>query len=322
MSLFAIAAAALIAAGMASEGQAVEAPGPSGALAGTLTGPGTADAPLVLIIPGSGPTDRDGNSPLGITAAPYRMLAEGLALRGITTVRADKRGMFGSKAAVADPNAVTIADYVEDVAAWSATLREKTGAQCLWLLGHSEGGLVALAAAGKVEGICGLLLVSAPGRPLADVIREQLRANPANAPVLPQAEAALAELEAGRKVSVEGMHPGLLPLFAPPVQGFLISLFSYDPAQLVAGADMPILVLQGERDIQVSTADARRLADASQRARLVLLPDVNHVLKRIDGDDRAANLAAYADSSLPVPNEVLDAIANFVREPRHDQPSK
>src|SRR5438270_7894540 len=123
----------------------ITAPGPSNVLAGSfrLAGP---HAPLVLIIPGSGPTDRDGNNPMGVAAAPYRLLAEALAERGVTTVRIDKRGMFGSKPAIADGNAVTIADYASDVRSWVQAAREHTGASCVWVLGHSEGGLVALAA--------------------------------------------------------------------------------------------------------------------------------------------------------------------------------
>jgi hypothetical protein len=86
----------------------VSAAGPNGPLKGTLTRAAAASAPVVLIIPGSGPTDRDGNSPLGVRAATYRLLSEQLASRGVSTVRIDKRGMFASSAAVADANAVTI----------------------------------------------------------------------------------------------------------------------------------------------------------------------------------------------------------------------
>ena len=80
------------------------APGPMGLLKGTLTlpsehGPLPNKTPVFLIVPGSGPTDRDGNSPLGIAAAPYRLLAEALAKRGYPSVRIDKRGMFGSEGA-------------------------------------------------------------------------------------------------------------------------------------------------------------------------------------------------------------------------------
>ena len=96
------------------------APGPLGPLAGTLLDAGKR-APVVVILPGSGPTDRDGNNPLGVTAAPYRLLAQGLAARGVTTVRIDKRGLFGSRAAIANPNAVTIADYAADAHAWATS---------------------------------------------------------------------------------------------------------------------------------------------------------------------------------------------------------
>jgi uncharacterized protein len=311
------AAAALAPAGaLAQDGSAIEAAGPLGPLRGSLAGPGTADAPVVLIIPGSGPTDRDGNSPLGVRAGTYRLLAEALAARGVTTIRIDKRGMYGSSGAVADANAVTVADYAQDVHAWSRSARERTGARCVWLLGHSEGGLIALAAAQRPEGICGLVLVAAPGRRLSDALREQLRANPANAPLLDGAMAAIARLEAGERVDPSGLHPALQGLFAPAVQNFLISLFAQDPAALVGAVRLPVLIVQGGRDIQITEEDARRLASGNAAARLVLLPEVNHVLKRVASDDRAANLATYADPDLPLADGVVEPIADFVRSAR------
>jgi pimeloyl-ACP methyl ester carboxylesterase len=290
----------------------VEAPGPAGPLKGTMLAPASADAPVMLIIPGSGPTNRDGDNPHGLSASTYRLLAEGLAARGIATVRIDKRGMFGSSAAVADANAVTIDDYAADVDAWTTLIRKQTGASCVWLLGHSEGGLVALVAAQKAGDICGAALVATAGRPIGEVLREQLRSNPANAPILAQALSALDALEAGKRVDVARMNPVLLPLFAPPVQGFLINEFSYDPAALISAIARPVLILQGKRDMQVSVADAERLKQAAPKADLVLLADVNHVLKSVASDDRRANMATYADPSLPLAPGVVDAIAGFV----------
>jgi uncharacterized protein len=292
----------------------VQAPGPLAPLRGTMLLPAPG-APMVLIIPGSGPTDRNGNNPLGVRASTYRLLAQGLAQRGIGTVRIDKRGMFGSRAAVADGNAVTIDDYVTDTESWIATIRKQTGVSCVWVLGHSEGGLVALAAAQKAQGahdICGLVLVSAAGRPLGEVLRDQLRANPANAPILDQAMAAIDSLEAGKRVDASQMNPVLLPLFGPQVQGFLISVFSYDPAKLIAAVTMPVLIMQGERDMQVSVADAQRLKQAAPAAKLVLLADTNHVLKTVTTDDRAANAATYANPNLPLAPGVVDAVAGFI----------
>src|SRR4051812_6081088 len=144
---------------------AIEAPGPQGPLGGTMI-ESAAGAPVVLIIPGSGPTDRNGDNPLGVSGGVYRQIAIGLAARGIASVRVDKRGMFGSHSAVADANDVTIADYAADVRSWIGAIRKRTGAPCVWVLGHSEGGLVALVAAQSAPDICGLLLVAAMGRPL------------------------------------------------------------------------------------------------------------------------------------------------------------
>ncbi len=292
----------------------VEAPGPSGPLRGTLLTPAEAQgAPVVLIIPGSGATNRDGNSgPNGIRAAPYRLLAEGLAARGISTIRIDKRGILGS-AGAGSANAATIADYAADTRQWVRAARARSGARCVWLLGHSEGGLVALVAGQNPEDLCGLILVAAGGRPIGAVLREQLRASPVYAPLLGQALPAIEALEAGRRVDVTGMDQRLLPLFAPPVQGQMISLLSYDPARLMASVRQPTLIVQGDRDLHVNETDARRLTEAGPGARLVMLQGVNHVLKAVATDDRAANIATYGNPSLPLAPGVVEAIADFIR---------
>lgn len=290
----------------------LEAAGPAGPLKGALVMPQASPGAVVLIIPGSGPTDRDGNSPAGLQASTYRLLAEGLGQRGVASLRIDKRGMFGSAAATPDPNAVTIADYAVDVRAWVDVLRRQTSARCVWLLGHSEGGLVALATAKEESHLCGLILVAAPGRPLAQVLREQLKTNPANAPILGQALTAIDALERGQRVDVAPLHPALQGLFNPAVQGFLISAFSYDPQRLLAAYDRPVLVVQGQRDLQVSVTDAQRLIQAHALARLALIPNANHVLKAVNSDDRGENLATYANPRLPLAPGVLEAIADFV----------
>lgn len=290
----------------------VKAPGPDGPLRGTMVRP-TNEAPTVLMIPGSGPTDRDGNNPQGVRAAPYRLLAEGLAGHGIGSVRIDKRGMFGSQAAVGDPNSVTIDDYVRDTAAWIEVIRFQTGIERVWLLGHSEGGLVALAAATVLENVSGLILVATPGRPLGDILKEQLRANPAIAPLMDAADHAIDELSAGRRVDAAKIAPELAPLFSADVQGFLISAFSLDPADLASKINKPVLIVQGQRDLQVSVADAERLHKAAPNSILVTLTDTNHVLKRVTSDDRNANIATYLSGDVPLVPEVVETISHFVK---------
>lgn len=286
--------------------------GPSSPLAGTFVDAGK-DAPIVLIIPGSGPTDRDGNNPMGVSAAPYKLLAEALAERGISSLRADKRGMFESKAAIPDANKVTIQDYAADAHNWAGTLRKQTGAKCVWVLGHSEGGVVALSAAENPVDLCGVILVSAPGRKLGEVIREQLKSNPAAAALVEPANKALASLEAGNTVAVETLPAPLHSLFAPPVQGFLINLLSLDPTAMAAKVSLPMLIVQGGKDIQVSKGDAQALHSAQANSKLVTPPNMNHVLKDVLAEDRESNLATYANPSLPVDRDLVDAIAAFVK---------
>ncbi|MEJ2804014.1 alpha/beta fold hydrolase [Comamonadaceae bacterium PP-2] len=276
-------------------------------------------APVVLIVPGSGPTDRDGNSPLGVRASTYRLLAQNLAEQGVTVARIDKRGLYSSSQAVIDANDVTMADYAQDIHSWVNVLREQTGALCVWVLGHSEGGLAALVAAqrGAVEkaSICGLMLVATPGRPMGQLLRAQLQAHPANAPILEQAEAAIAELEAGRRVDVRALNPALRPLFHPRLQGFLIATLTLDPVQYMAGVDRPVLVLQGTRDLQVPMGDAEMLARSAPQAVLVRLADTNHVLKQVSSDDVHENLATYGDAQRPLAPGVVDSVLRFLAMP-------
>jgi hypothetical protein len=265
----------------------------------------------VLILAGSGPTDRDGNNPLGVRAAPYRMVAEALAARGIASLRADKRGIAASAAAAPDESALRIQTFAEDARAWAERLRSETGARCVWLLGHSEGALHALLAARDNEHVCGLILIAAPGRRMGEVLRAQLGANPANGPILPAALRILAELEAGRTVAGEGLHPALAPLFRPSVQPFLISLLALDPADLARRFQGPVLVVQGGADLQTAEVDAQRLGAARPGIAVRLIEGMNHVLKAAPVEP-AANFATYADPGLPLAPGLAEALADFI----------
>ena len=284
-----------------------------GALRGTaLPVPGAAQA--VVIIPGSGPTDRDGNSTLGLATDSYRLLAEGLAAAGIASIRIDKRGMFGSAGAVADANAVTLADYAADARAWVARARDL--APCVWLAGHSEGGLVALVAAqDPPPGLCGLILLAAPGLPLGRTLLDQIAANPLNAPLLPAATLAVGELQAGRRVDPATLPAPLRPLFPQAVQGFLIDLFAADPAALAAGWDGPALVVQPLADVQIGPAHGAALAAALPRGERLDLPGATHVLK---AEVPGAPMATYTDPGLPLHPDLVPGIAGFLA--RHPPP--
>ncbi|VWD33508.1 alpha/beta hydrolase [Burkholderia lata] len=290
----------------------IEAPGPAGPLKGTFLSPDTGDAPVVLIVPGSGSTDRNGNAPSWLQASTYRLLAEGLLDEGIASVRIDKRGMYGSVSAIPDANDVTIEDYAADIHSWVAAIRARTGAPGVWVLGHSEGGLVALLAARQSADIAGLILVSTAGRPLGPVLRQQLRSNPANAPILENAMSILDSLEAGERVDAARIEPVLMQLFGPQVQRFLMSELTVDPAALLAGCMKPVLIVQGARDIQVAVQDAELLKRANPRAEMALIADANHMLKTVRTADRQENLTAYTNPDLPLADGVVEAMSTFL----------
>ena len=291
----------------------VTLPSEPAGLHGTLLTPEGPTRAVVLILPGSGPTDRDGNSGAGLTGATYRLLAEGLAEQGIATVRIDKRGVGQSAPAMVSEQDLTFQTYIDDARAWVTEAAHVTGRPCVWLIGHSEGSQIALAAAeGGNDAVCGLVLLAGAGRPAGMVLREQFEAGLPEALKAP-AFAALDDLEAGRPV--EAPPPALAALFRPSVQPYLISWLGLNPADLISGYDGPVMIGQGTTDIQVSLTDARALSAAQPAARLVIWEGVNHLLKTAP-IDRTANIATYSDPNLPLAPGVVDDVAGFILQPR------
>ena len=282
-------------------------------LHGTLLTPEGPTRAVAVILPGSGPTDGDGNSPGGLVASTYRLLAEGLAERGVATVRIDKRGVAGSAAAALTEQNLTFQTYVDDARGWAAEAARVTGQPCVWLIGHSEGSQIALATAQDGNpSVCGLVLLAGAGRPAGAILREQFRAGLPEALQAP-AFAALAELEAGRPVT--NAPAELAGLFRPSVQPYLISWIGLDPVDLIEGYDGPVMIGLGTTDIQVALTDARALSEARPEARVVLWDGVNHVLKLAPAD-RAGNIATYSDPTLPLAPGVVDDVAGFILQPR------
>jgi pimeloyl-ACP methyl ester carboxylesterase len=284
-------------------------PGPEGPLEGeVISVEGALHA--VVIVPGSGPTDRDGNSSQGLATNTYRLLAEGLAENGIASLRIDKRGLYGSVRAIADPNDVTLAAYAEDVRNW--IVFASALAPCVWIAGHSEGGLVGLVAAQDAsERLCGLFLLATPGRPVGQLLIEQLDTNPDNARLMPEIRAIVTDLEAGRSLNAESISSDLQPLFHTGIQRFLIDLFSYDPAVLASAWRGHALIVQGDDDLQVGSIDADLLEHAMPQAQRLDLSGATHVLKvSVEGDP----FATYTDPTLPLHVDLLPGIVRFLAD--------
>lgn len=280
----------------------------TGAIHGTLTLPtATGQVPVVLIIAGSGPTDRDGNNPM-MANNSLKMLAEGLQSNGIAAVRYDKRGIGQSKAAALQESDLRFEHFVADAAAWVKRLSGDERFSKIIVLGHSEGSLIGMIAARQQPGVAQYISMAGAGVPAAEILRTQLKAQAQF--LLDDAQPTLLKLEQGE--TVDTFPPMMYSLFRPSVQPYLISWFKYDPVQELAQLDMPILIVQGETDLQVSVSDADKLAAANSRSQKSIIAGMNHVLKESE-TDRMKNLQTYSMPNLPLQRELMGVLVAFIR---------
>lgn len=264
--------------------------------------------PVALLIAGSGPTDRNGNNPMGRNDSLKR-LAQALAERGIASLRYDKRGIGQSQAVAPDESQLSVDAYVADAQAWAQKLKTDARISDLVLIGHSEGALIATLAAPAVEPAA-LISIAGSGRAIDQLLREQLQGRLPPA-LLATAFYLLDELKAGR--TDEQVPEKLQVLFRPSVQPYLISLFRYDPAEAFANTTAPALIVQGTHDIQVDLQDAERLQDAREDAEVAIIGGMNHVL-RITPAGPAGQTASYSRPELPIAHELTERISQFLRE--------
>jgi fermentation-respiration switch protein FrsA (DUF1100 family) len=282
----------------------------TGTLHGTLLLPHSEQPqPVALLIAGSGPTDRNGNNPLGGNNDALRLLAQSLARMGVASLRYDKRGIAASRAAEPDEEDLSVEGYVADAVSWAGQLRRDPRFSRLILIGHSEGALIASLAALQANADA-MISIAGSARPIDQVLHEQLSVRlPPEA--LAISDALIEELRQGRTVS--DVPEGLQALFRPSVQPYLISLFRQDPAAAFAATRMPALILQGSHDIQVGVQDARLLQQARPDAQSLVIPGMNHVLRIVPADIET-QLASYNDPKRPLAAALSNAIQAFLRD--------
>jgi uncharacterized protein len=283
----------------------------TGAIEGTLCAAGTSASPVVLIVAGSGPTDRDANSrAFGLHSDAYKLLAADLQRQNIASLRYDKRGVGASASAMSSERDLTFDSCIDDAAAWLCKLRTDGRFTKIVVAGHSEGSLIGMIAAQRAPADAFVSLEGA-GRPIEVVLREQLK--PKLSPELyAQADAIMTSLQNDKAVAA--VPPDLAVLFRPSVQPYLISWFKYDPAVEIAKLRVPVTIVAGTADVQVTMTDADALHNAARWSTLVVVNGMNHVLKDApDVSSQAALLRGYQDPSLPVVPQVVDAVAAAAR---------
>lgn len=263
---------------------------------------------VAIIIAGSGPTDRNGNNPLGGENNSLKMLAHSLGKEGIASIRYDKRGVGESQSLVEKEEDLTFENYIQDVNSWVDKLTEDKRFKNIIIVGHSEGALIGAVSAAEKD-IKAFISIAGVGEGAADTLRRQLKAQ--GQEVYQESAPILENLEKG--IMTEDTPKELESLFRLSVQPYLISWFKYDPSVVISKITCPVLIIQGNNDLQVTVDDAAKLHAGNPESKLVIIDNMNHILKDAP-QDRDGNIAAYNNPYLPINNELIEEIVAFIRE--------
>jgi uncharacterized protein len=281
----------------------------TGRIAGSLLKPSKANnPPVILIIAGSGPTDRDGNSALCAGKNDsLKLLALALEKGGIASIRYDKRGVGESLAATTIEANLSFETYVNDAIQWLELLSKDTRFSHVSIIGHSEGALIGMLAA-KAHPIRSFTAIASPAKNGAVILRMQLTRQLTGA-LLTRNNEILDSLE--KAIPINDVPPDLAVLYRLSVQPYLISWFNHVPAKVFAELRTNLLILQGDTDMQVATAEAFELKAANPVAQLHIVQGMNHVLKLVPLDDEKQS-SSYDDPSLPIAPDLINTLVTFL----------
>jgi len=271
---------------------------------GTLLSPKKQNnAPLAILIAGSGPTDRDGNQ-AHLKNNSLKYLAEGLAEKEISVFRYDKRIIAQMNKGTVQEDKLTFEDGVNDALLVVNYFKKKY--KNIIIIGHSEGALIGILAAQKTP-VSKLISLSGAGSNSATLIEEQIKKN---APQLKEeSQRILNLLKKGEQV--ENISPYLAPVFRKSVQPYLISWFKYDPTKEIAKMKIPVFIIQGTNDLQVEKKEAQLLKEAQPKAQLLFVEGMNHILKEVKTIEE--NQQSYLNPNIPTSPKLIEAIAQFIK---------
>lgn len=272
---------------------------------GTLTLPAdTTNLPLVIFIQGSGPTNRDGNQPM-MKNDGIKKISHGLAQNGIASFRFDKRIFKMQKLGLREQD-LRFEHFSEDVKNVIEHFRQEENFSKFILAGHSEGSLIGILAAGEAD-IDAFISLAGAGKPIDKIIVEQIAKQSAS--LSENAREAFEIIRANG--STANYSPYLESVFRPSVQPYMASWMKYEPAEELAKLEIPVLIVNGDFDLQVDVEDAKLLKEAKPDAQLVILDKMNHIFRKIEGES-LENTKAYNEPARPLHPELLPALVNFI----------
>lgn len=276
---------------------------------GTLLTPNSKTNTLAIIIPGSGPTDRDGNQNF-MKNNSLKFLAQDLSNKGIAAFRYDKRAltMLKKGANAKDIKKVRFDDFVADAQKVVSYFKNKNRYDKIYVIGHSQGSLVGMMA--STENVDGFISIAGPGKTIDQIILEQIGAMGAN-DLVESAKKTFDIMKTG-KVD-KNFNPGLANIFSLDVQPFIMNWISYSPTEEFTKLNIPTLIINGTSDIQVSTTEAKLLKNTKEDAKLVIIENMNHVLKTVASNDTQENTKTYNMPLLKNTPELAEKIIAFIK---------
>lgn len=260
--------------------------------------------PLAILIGGSGPVDRDGNQPM-LRNNSLKLLAEGLQDKGIASFRYDKRIVARLRKGNLTEEDIRFDDFIKDAIDVIEYFKRSNAFSKLIVVGHSQGSLVGMIA--SQERADAFVSIAGAGQELDDVIVDQLAKQ---APGLKEnARQAFDDMRANG-IAVQ-YSPGLASIFRASLQPFLISWMKFNPQEEISKLNIPILIINGDKDLQVQLSEADLLHKAKPGAQVLIIEGMNHIFRKVEGDD-IDNTKTYNNASLPIMPELVEAIVDFI----------
>jgi len=275
---------------------------------GTLFSPISSEekVPLVIIIQGSGPTDRDGNQNM-LKNNSLLFLAEALSENNIASFRFDKRIVSLLRRNMLKEEDLSFEDFIDDAIAITNYFKEADAFSKIYIAGHSQGSLIGMIAAnGRVDGFISL---AGAGQSIDNVIIDQLALQMPG--LVENAQTAFNEMRTNGSTSNYSM--GLASIFRPAIQPFMLSWMKYDPKVELSKLEIPVLIINGTKDFQVSVSEAELLKEAKPDATYVIIENMNHILKEIFGND-LENSKSYNDYKMPLHPDLIGHIVTFIKQ--------
>lgn len=278
-------------------------------LPGTLYSPNVkSKTNLVIVIAGSGPTDRNGNQ-TGMTNNSLKMLSEGIANSGTAVFSYDKRILAQIKNKTIDESKLLFSDMIDDAKTVITFFKNKKKYNKIIIVGHSEGSLISMVAANGLAD--GFISLAGAGRPIDDILEEQIVKQMPT--IKNELRAKLDELKSERTFETTGLPPALAGMFRKSVQPYMISWIKLNPQTEIAKLQIPVLIVNGDKDLQVQITDAQLLHSAQPKAQFEIIANMNHIFKSIDGDT-AQNMASYNNATMPISAIFLEKVNSFLKK--------